>query len=200
MRKARRLFSPHASKAFGRKPKPTKWKDHAAPVSFLACGKSQLPLETHTDVVQQHSFPARIVFSTQVPLPTPAVMVTVAASAIHKAIQCSQFPKMNSRIGSFEEISSGLLELMNAEHTRFKSIAELMVGAIMHTSNVNMITTSCEVYARDASIDKHLQSNSTTFPNEYNADERRYKILVITVLEQTDGGKMISKLQLDTTK
>lgn len=83
------------------------------------------------------------------------------------------------------KIAFGLLELEEApwlfENIYFRWFQALFVGGVTQSKKIALMITSCEIYARDANIDEHLESNCSTFPYTFEANSRRYEGITIKI-------------------
>ncbi|KAI9272184.1 hypothetical protein EDC94DRAFT_580640 [Helicostylum pulchrum] len=119
-------------------------------------------------------------------------------------IQSSRFPKVLSLLGPYIELDKDVDDAMNSDvsckKNLFPIIPDLFVGSILQGNDFALLITTIEVYARDANVDEHLESNGSTFPSELGSNRRRYNGFISQVVRQSDGGGIISKLQFGTTQ
>lgn len=119
-------------------------------------------------------------------------------------IQSSRFPKVLSLLGPYIELDKDVDDVMNSDMSCKKNffpiIPDLFVGSILQGNDFALLIMTIKVYARDANVDKHLESNRSTFPSELESDRRRYNGFISQAVRQSDGGGIISKLQFGTTQ
>lgn len=82
----------------------------------------------------------------------------------------------------------------------FSYTPDLFIGCIVQSKKFSLMIASCEVYARDANIDKHLDCYESNFPYVVNAKTRKYKRVMVNILNRSDRGAIINKLQIGTTQ
>ncbi|CAO3652689.1 unnamed protein product [Mucor hiemalis] len=125
-------------------------------------------------------------------------------SSVYGQFQNGRYSKVLGVIGPFAELNKDLEEALNSNFSHKKHlvplIPDLFVGGLIQAKSFVLMITSCELYARDANIDEHLESNRGTFPYIFEAESRRYNGVIIKVTQQSDGGAIINNPQFGTTQ